>query len=89
MVKYSIVDNQKGSGSVAGDKLFFNTIGPHGAPFVMVTVQPDLRQVFKLFILGNIANRQVTVIVINRHAFGVLVLEEIYKSPANRIVPLI
>ena len=58
---------------VTGDIPFVHAAGAHGTPFVMIRRQPQLRQVFVLLPLGNLARRQMVVIVVNRLVFCVLV----------------
>ena len=41
----------------------------------MVTFQPDVIQVFKAIIFGNLLRRKVAVIVENRLVFGVVVVQ--------------
>ncbi len=58
---------------VAGDIPFVHAAGAHGAPFVMVCCQPQLRQIFVPLPLRNFLRRQMVVIVVNRLMLCVLV----------------
>lgn len=58
---------------ITGNILLVHAAGTHGAPFVVICRQPELRQIFVLLPLGNLARRQMVVIVVNRLVFRVLV----------------
>lgn len=58
---------------ITGNILLVHAAGTHGAPFVVICRQPELRQIFVLLPLGNLARRQMVVIVVNRLVFCVLV----------------
>ena len=57
---------------VAGDVSLVHAAGTHGAPFVVICRQPELRQIFVLLPLRDLARRQVVVIVVNRLVFRIL-----------------
>src|SRR5882757_414024 len=61
-------------GGVAGTVTFRHPTGPHGSPFVMIAFQPDLGEILKLAIFGDIAGRQVGMIVKDRLASGIVVV---------------
>jgi hypothetical protein len=42
------------AGSVAGAEGFRDTIGPHGAPLVVIAFEPDLKEVAELAIGGDV-----------------------------------
>ena len=48
---------------VTGAVALIDTVGPHRAPFVMVALEPDLEQILKLSVVGDIVRRQVAVVV--------------------------
>ena len=58
---------------VAGDVSLVHAAGTHGAPFVVICRQPELRQIFILLSLRDLAWRQMVVIVVNRLVFRILV----------------
>ena len=47
----------------------------HGTPFVMVTVEPDLRQILEAVIGRDLLGWEVAVVIDDRHIAGVLVIE--------------
>ena len=49
--------------SIARAKLFRHAVGPHGAPLVMITFEPDLEQIPEASILGDVARREMIVVV--------------------------
>ncbi len=53
-------------GRVARDEALVHTARSHGAPFVMVAVQPDLREIIEAPILCDVFRREMTVIVNDR-----------------------
>src|SRR5262245_56593265 len=61
--------------SITGAEPLRNTVRAHGAPFVVVPLEPDLKKVFKLPVLGDIARRKVAVVVENGLFFGELMIE--------------
>src|SRR6202140_529890 len=48
------------------DVLFRNPIGPHGPPFVVVSLQPDLKQICELPIFRNVLRGKMAVIIEDR-----------------------
>ena len=60
---------------ITGNILLVHAAGTHGAPFVVICRQPELRQIFVLLPLGNLARRQMVVIVVNRLVLCVLAKE--------------
>ena len=56
-------------------KTFRDAVGAHGAPFVMVAFQPDFKKVFELAVGGDVARRNVAMVVKNRLVLGVLVVK--------------
>src|SRR5579863_5387114 len=64
---------------VAGAKALVDPVGTHGAPFVVVSLQPDLEEILKASIRSHVLRREVTVIVENRLGFGVFVV----KAPGD------
>src|SRR5215467_14179288 len=44
-------------------KFFGDTIGTHGAPFVMIAFKPDFEQVIELAIFRDVARREMAMIV--------------------------
>ena len=59
----------------AGDVPLVHTADAHRTPFVVICRQPELRQIFVLLPLGNLARRQMVVIVVNRLVLCVLAKE--------------
>ena len=51
------------------------TVGTHRTPFVVVSFKPDFAEVFEFSILGDIAWRQMAVIIENGLVLGKLVVE--------------
>jgi hypothetical protein len=47
----------------AGAERFADTIAPHGPPLVVITVEPDLREIVPCLVLGYLLRRQVIVVV--------------------------
>ena len=58
---------------VAGAEALFDAVGPHGAPLVVVALEPDLKQVGKAAVGGNVVGRKMAVVVEDRLSLGVLV----------------
>ena len=56
-------------------KLFGYSVAAHCAPFVVVAVKPNLGYVVPRLVFGNLFWFQMTVIVYNRQAFGVFVIQ--------------
>src|SRR5208283_2912903 len=48
-------------GSVAGTKGFGDAVGSHGPPFVVVTLEPDLEEVVKLPVGGDVRGGEMRV----------------------------
>ena len=63
------------SGRIARYEAFIDAMRSHRAPFVMVTVKPSLRDIFKLLFANNFIRRQVIVVINDGHDFGVVVVE--------------
>ena len=57
----------------AGNIVFIDTIRAHQAPFVMISAKPDLGDIVKLPVLGNLPRVDVAVIIDNWHIFGIFV----------------
>ena len=51
---------------VARDEAFVDAVGPHGAPFVVVALQPDFVQVAELPVARDVAGREVAMVVEDR-----------------------
>ena len=60
---------------VAGAIAFRHAGRAHRPPFVMIAVEPDLRQVGEAVVLGNLPRRQVAVVVDDRQITGELVIK--------------
>ena len=60
---------------VTRDIFFWNTVGTHRTPFVVIAAQPNLCQVGELIIFGNLLRNQMTMIVNDRHLCSVLMIE--------------
>ena len=60
---------------ITGAEFLRDTIGTHGAPFVMVTGEPDFVEIPESFVTGNLLRRQMTVIIVNRFLRGVVVVQ--------------
>lgn len=52
-----------------------DAVGTHGAPLVMVALQPDFRQVVEAVVRGHVPWNEVAMVVDDRHLGGVLVVE--------------
>src|SRR5262249_33917139 len=50
---------------LSGDISFGDSVGPHGAPFVMVALEPDFVEIGKTAILGDVFGAKMTVVVDN------------------------
>ena len=61
--------------SVAGAEALGNSIGAHGAPFVVVAFEPDFREVRKAAIRSNVGCAEVGMIVDDWLQLGVLMVE--------------
>ena len=59
----------------AGDVIFFNTVGAHNAPLVVVAAQPQLGDVGETPILPNILGIDVAVIVADGHFCCVVMIQ--------------
>ena len=64
----------RGGGSASAE-FFRHSVAAHGAPFVMVTFQPNLKQVVELAVFRNVLRGNMAVIVENRLVFGVFVIK--------------
>ena len=67
-------------GHGAGAILFADAVGPHGAPLVVVALQPDLEKVLKTAVFGHFAGRQMAMVVQNRLPLGVFVVQPLRGS---------
>jgi hypothetical protein len=56
--------------SIAGAITLADRIGPHGAPFVVIALQPDFGKVVELPVSGDVLGREMAMIVENRLTFG-------------------
>ena len=65
---------------VAGAVAFVDAVGAHRPPLVMIALEPDLEQVVEPPVLGDVARRQVVVIVENRLLGSVALV----KAPRRR-----
>src|SRR3546814_5395236 len=55
-------------GLVAGDIAFINPIGPHGAPLIVVAVEPYLGNVIKLRVFSYLLRREMAMVVYDRRS---------------------
>jgi hypothetical protein len=62
-------------GGVAGAEFFGNAVGAHGAPFVVIALEPDFEEIGEGAIGGDVCGREVVVIVDDGLACGDLVVE--------------
>ena len=60
---------------IAGANALRHAIRTHGAPFVVISPQPDFRKISEAVILGDESGRQVAVVVEDRLPFRVTVVE--------------
>ena len=60
---------------VAGAVALVDAVGAHGAPLVVVALQPDLGEVAELPVLRDVRGGQVAVVVENRLVLGEGVIE--------------
>ena len=60
---------------VASDVLFRNAVRSHGAPFIVVALQPDFEKVGELPIFRNVSGRKMTVVVEDGLRGGELVIK--------------
>ena len=60
---------------VAGAVALRHAVGPHGAPLVVVAFQPDLEQIPKTPVLGDVPRREMAMVVEDRLALGILVIK--------------
>ncbi len=61
--------------SFAGAKSFGDTVGTHGAPFVVITLQPDLEEIAKLPVGGDVRRGEMGVEIKDGLAGGKFVVE--------------
>jgi len=66
---------------IAGNVLFRDAVGPHGSPFIVVPFKPDLEEIGETAILGNIARREMAVVVEDR-----LRSRKLMIKPTRRVV---
>ena len=59
--------------SIAGDVRFWNPIGPHGPPFVVVMTKPEIGDVFPTLVSSDLIWREMGVIIDNRKIFRSIV----------------
>ena len=76
-------------GGAASNVFFIDPVGAHGPPFVMIAVEPDLGQILKIPVAGNLRYRQVAVIVNDRLIFGVFVVKYFRRFVLDAVVPLL
>lgn len=60
---------------LAGDEFFRNAVGAHGAPLVVVALQPDLCEVVEPAVLRDVLRRKVIVVVDDRLSRGHAVVQ--------------
>ncbi len=60
---------------LAGTVTFVNTVGTHRTPLVVVTLQPDFREILELVIGSHIFGNQVAMVIDNRHLSRMFVVE--------------
>ena len=60
---------------VAGAVAFVDAGRPHGTPLIVIAVEPGLRDVLEIAVLGDLLRRQVAMVVDDRQIAGVLVIE--------------
>ena len=60
---------------IAGDVLLIDSVCPHGAPFVMVCLEPELGEVAEAAVLRDIFRRKMVVVVIDRLDLRVFVIQ--------------
>ena len=68
-------------GGVAGDEFLGHAVAAHGAPFVMIALEPDLKEVLELAVLRDVARGNMAVVVEDGFRRGVFVIQ-----PAGRLV---
>ncbi len=52
---------------IARAEVFGFTVGAHGAPFIVIPCEPDVEEVGKTLIGGDVRRRQVRMVVVDRH----------------------
>src|SRR5690606_38212968 len=62
-------------GFIAGAIGFIYSIGAHGPPLIMITIEPGLGDIGKLMIFGHLLWRQVTMVIDNGHSTGILMVK--------------
>jgi hypothetical protein len=60
---------------IAGAELLVHPVGAHGPPLVVVACQPEVIQVVKGAVGGQVLGGQVAVVVVDGHRLGVVVVE--------------
>ena len=71
---------------IAGDDGFRFAIGAHGPPFVVIALQPHLAEICKTPIVGHLGRWQVIVVIEDRLALGVLVVQPLRGIVAQQKV---
>ncbi len=66
---------------IASAVAFRHAIGPHGAPFVVVALQPDFRQVAELPVLCDVSRGKMAMIIKNGLVLGVVLEQPRRRSP--------
>jgi len=61
--------------SVACGIALIHAVGSHGAPFIVIALKPDLKQVGELAVGRNVRGRNMAVVIENRLGFGPIVEE--------------
>src|SRR5258706_4866679 len=64
---------------IASNETFLHPVGPHRPPFVMIALEPDLKKIVELAGLGQIASRQMAMVIKNG-----LLFRELMIKPAGR-----
>jgi len=64
-----------GRRGVAGAIALVNSVGPHGAPFVMIALQPDFEQIIEAAIRGDVRGGKMGMVVEDGLALGIDMVE--------------
>ena len=61
----------------SGNQFLRNAAGPHDAPFIMVGTEPEIGNVTETDVVRDFGNRNMTMVINDRHVLGVLVIQHL------------
>ena len=74
--------------SVTGDKMLIDSVGTHQPPFIMVAAEPKLGDILKTAVFPDFLGIDMTVIINNRHIFGVFMIQPLGSRRVQQKIPV-